>query len=96
MRSGIFAALPYPLRLVIGFLARRANTRTLWGQGTGRFSVDEIATFRQEIWDHVSDLLLTAKTEQQEEPFWLLGGEHPTEADASLYGFVAGTLICDA
>ncbi|KLU88053.1 hypothetical protein MAPG_07040 [Magnaporthiopsis poae ATCC 64411] len=30
------------------------------------------------------------------DPFWLLGGSGPTEADATLFGFVASSLVCAA
>lgn len=29
-------------------------------------------------------------------PFWLLGGSGPTEADATLFGFIASSLVCAA
>jgi len=29
-------------------------------------------------------------------PFWALGGDEPTEVDATLFGFIASSLICEA
>ncbi|KAI9840405.1 MAG: hypothetical protein M1837_001618, partial [Sclerophora amabilis] len=34
--------------------------------------------------------------EVAKKPFWLLGGETPTEADATLFGFITSVLVCTA
>lgn len=119
MRDHILGAMPYPLRVVIGLLAHRGMVATLHGQGTGRYTAEEIAAFRLEIWEAV-DALLTASRDKarardsnkpervhgvlwegqdrgkDKEPFWVLGGQEPTEADATLFGFVVSVLICTA
>lgn len=28
-------------------------------------------------------------------PFWVLGGDDPTEADATVFGFVSSVLVCE-
>jgi hypothetical protein len=82
-------------------LAYRKTMATLHGQGTGRFSGLEIAAFRESIWRDISSLLVESRTKSasskdESECFWLLGGDQPTEADATLYGFIIGALICHA
>lgn len=37
-----------------------------------------------------------ARDEAGRQPFWILGGEEPTEADATLFGFITAGLICTA
>lgn len=54
MRDHVLWALPYPVRVLVGLLIYRNNVATLHGQGTGRFTPEEIATFRHEIWEVLS------------------------------------------
>ncbi|KAK8052658.1 hypothetical protein PG996_011959 [Apiospora saccharicola] len=61
MRDHIFAAMPYPLRVVIGLLAHRGMVATLHGQGTGRYTAEEIASFRLEIWESINSLLTASR-----------------------------------
>ncbi|KAK7993022.1 glutathione S-transferase [Apiospora saccharicola] len=118
MRDHIFAAMPYPLRVVIGLLAHRGMVATLHGQGTGRYTAEEIASFRLEIWESINSLLTASRDKararargssrspgvvwegevggKEKEPFWVLGGEAPTQADATVFGFVVSVLICTA
>ncbi|BCS26292.1 glutathione S-transferase family protein [Aspergillus puulaauensis] len=105
MRDHVLGAVPYPIRVVIGMLIHRTMVQTLHGQGTGRYSADEVQEFRVEAWNAVNDLLVASKvkkTQHQEQqgdadqPFWVLGGEEPTEADTTVFGFVISALICTA
>ncbi|KAI1342963.1 hypothetical protein F5Y15DRAFT_371516 [Xylariaceae sp. FL0016] len=102
MRDHTLSAIPYPLRLLIGLLISRTMTATLHGQGTGRFSDAEVRVLRDEVYAGLNDLLLTSRTHAKggssstEAPFWALGGAEPTEADATLYGFIVSALICTA
>lgn len=100
MREHALSTLPYPLRVVIGFLIYRNTTKYLHGQGTSRYTPDEIRSFRHEIWEAISDLLMSAKAAAnlgvRRSPFWALGGDHPTEADATLFAFIVSVLICTA
>ncbi|CAJ2505675.1 Uu.00g130690.m01.CDS01 [Anthostomella pinea] len=105
-----YHSIPFwPMRYLIGLLIHRSTTATLHGQGTGRYSPDEIAALRREIWDGVGDLLVASRCrsrssggaakineKEEEEPFWVLGGAAPTEADACLFGFIVSVLICAA
>ncbi|KAJ5826383.1 glutathione S-transferase [Penicillium riverlandense] len=98
-RDHLFAAMPYPMRVIIGYLVYRKMTQTLYGQGTMRFSPEEISSFRDEIWANLNGLLTTAKLQRsgkddKEKPFWVLGGDNPTDADSVLFGFIVGALIC--
>ncbi len=97
MRPHVLQALPYPVQLVVGLLAYRENMKRLYGQGTGRFSAEEIASFRQEIWESFDALLAASRRKSKKtEIFWVLGGERPSEADAAVFGFVVAVLVCKA
>ncbi|KAH7141238.1 hypothetical protein B0J13DRAFT_623618 [Dactylonectria estremocensis] len=96
MVAGALAAVPWPLRWLVGLVASRAVARTLHGQGTGRLAADEVAALRAEAWEAIAALLADARPSSASGPFWVLGGDGPTEADASLFGFVASALVCDA
>jgi hypothetical protein len=51
----------------------------------------------REIWDGVSGVLEESRRgANSEDCFWVLGGEGPTEADSTVFGFVVSTLVCDA
>ena len=105
MRSNVLAAIPWPLQSVVGWLAHRGILSALHGQGTGRLSDAEVRTLKEEVW-HSLNALLTESVKSSlcrrgddshdELPFWILGGTEPTEADATVYGFIAGALICTA
>ncbi|KAH6662781.1 hypothetical protein B0J14DRAFT_495535 [Halenospora varia] len=99
MRDHILQAVPYPMRVIIGYMIYRGTVKTLNGQGTGRYSAEEIASFRAEIWQSTNALLSASKfksSDRLEEPFWVLGGPEPTEADTTVFGFITSVLICTA
>ncbi|KAK3681750.1 hypothetical protein B0T22DRAFT_434070 [Podospora appendiculata] len=100
MRAGALAALPWAMRFIVGNLAYAGVKRTLYGQGTGRYTDDEMRGMKREAWETLNALLVEAKTKKgdmdREGPFWVLGREAPTEADATVYGFVVASLICPA
>jgi hypothetical protein len=104
MRDHVLWPIPWAVRVLVGSMVYKKTVAMLQGQGTGRFSAEEIAQFRREIWESFADLLLDGKTkagkdkdkDEDDTPFWLLGGLEPTEADAALFGFVASTLLCTA
>lgn len=92
-REQALSSVPYPIRVLVGFNVFRKVTRTLYGQGCGRYSSDEINLFRREIWFAFDDLLANAaESSDSEEPFWCLGGEHATEADITLFSFIASII----
>ncbi|KAF2490774.1 putative glutathione S-transferase [Lophium mytilinum] len=99
MRDHILSAIPYPIRILVGLLVYRKVVQTLYGQGTGRYSADEIRTFRLEIWENVNALLVCSKSASPEgsrAAFWIFGGAGPSEADAVVFGFVVSVLVCTA
>jgi hypothetical protein len=102
MRDHVFQALPYPVRIVVGMLVYRSTITTLHGQGTGRYTAEEIAYFRKTIWDGINDLLVESKSKAKSAitdsrvPFWVFAGEKPTEADATLFGFIVSVLTSTA
>lgn len=97
MRAHVLAALPYPVQVVVGQLAYRKMAATLWGQGTARFSAPELTKLKTEVWANV-DALLTASSRRRGEDgtFFVMGAHGPTEADTTLYGFIAAGLVCAA
>ncbi|KAL1868805.1 hypothetical protein Plec18167_008110 [Paecilomyces lecythidis] len=102
MRDHVLCALTFPVRLVVGLLIYRGTTQTLHGQGTGRYTPDEIRIFRSEIWEAINGLLISSRARAtvngvpQDQPFWVLEGATPTEADATLFGFIVSVLVCTA
>ncbi|RWA09247.1 hypothetical protein EKO27_g5868 [Xylaria grammica] len=99
MRDHVLWSIPWPVRVFVGNMIYRNTVATLHGQGTGRFSAEEIGLFRREIWESFADLVLESQTKTrvaEGEPFWVLGGPEPTEVDATLFGFVVSTLLSTA
>jgi hypothetical protein len=90
--------MPWPVQVIVGNLVYNKQFRTLRGQGTGTFSAEEITVFRANIWETLNVLVSAAQAQYQdrEGPFWLWGGDTPTEADATLFGFIVSALICEA
>lgn len=98
MRDHAMCKLPYPARVIAGTLAYRGIVQRLHEQGTGRFSDAEISVFTKEIWQAIDGLLGASLEKQQEKGkcFWILGGEKPSEADTSVFGFVVANLVSDS
>jgi glutathione S-transferase len=97
MRDHVLSSIPYLLRIVVGLLAYRGNVKKLHDQGAGRFSDGEIRGFVKEIWGGINGMLSESRRKAEKgRCFWVLGGEEPTEADATLFGFVTSTLVCEA
>lgn len=96
MRDGVLGFLWWPLKVLIGLIAYRGISATLYGQGTGRYTHQEVSWLKYEVWQSVNALLMEARWEGEKGPFWILGGKEPTEADATVFGFVASALVCDA
>lgn len=100
-RDKIFESKPYPVRLLLGQLAYRKFSLAAYLQGSGRHTREETTAATREIWNTINDLLeerrrgkVSAGGEGKGEPFFVLGGEGPTAADASVFGFVVSNLIC--
>ena len=94
--------MPYPVQIVVGLLAYLKMATTLYWQGTARYTYEEIGVFRLEIWESVNALLVASQSKEKRDlnapdhPFWVLGGDEPTEADATLFGFITSALVCTA
>ncbi|KAE8387302.1 hypothetical protein BDV23DRAFT_186454 [Aspergillus alliaceus] len=97
MRDVVLGSLPWPVRVVVGLMIYRKVTRNLLGQGTMLFSTEEINSFNREIWESVDAVLVEARSRYvdraREGPFWVWGGDEPTEADAVLFGFIVSGLV---
>ncbi len=100
MRDHSLGSIPYPIRVVVGILAHWKHSAMLHGQGTLRFTNEELTSFKHDIWGTIAGLLQASKTEatsqNTDDPFWALGGDRPTEADATLFGFIISVLISTA
>lgn len=98
MRSKILGSLSWPLQVIVGNIVYTKITRTLTGMGILNFSADEIHEFRREIWETTANQLVAARAQSRdrEDPFWLWGGDTPTEADTVLFGFIVSGLVCTA
>ncbi|OQU97668.1 Glutathione S-transferase, domain-containing protein [Cladophialophora immunda] len=91
-------SMPYPVRLLVGLLIYRGVTKTLHGQGVGRLTGEEVRSLKSEIWQSI-DSVLNSRLRQapgSDAPVWVLGGEQPTEADATLFGFIVSVLVSDS
>ncbi|GKZ89007.1 hypothetical protein AnigIFM59636_010144 [Aspergillus niger] len=97
MRAHILASLPYPVQVIVGHLIYRKQYQVLHGQGTLRYSDAERTTFKKQIWEEINALLADSRLNSDRKGvFWVLGGQRPTEADVTLFGFIVGALICTA
>ncbi|PGH08821.1 hypothetical protein AJ79_05825 [Helicocarpus griseus UAMH5409] len=101
MRDRVLSNLPYPARVVVGLMIYRNVMKTLHGQGVSRYTAEEIALFTREIWEAVNDYLTISRSkltghDANERPFWILGNEHPTEADTTVFGFIVSVLVSTA
>lgn len=89
-------SVPYPVRVVVGYLVHRSITQTMHGQGVGRLSDEEIRSLKTEIWQSLDNVLKQRLHKSPPgEPVWCLGGKAPTEADATLYGFIVSVLVAE-
>ena len=84
--------------MVLGNIIYNKNVRNLDGQGTGKFTAEEITAFRVDVWDTLNGALEESYAQHrgQEGPFWVWGGDAPTEADSVVFGFIAAGLVCDS
>ena len=78
-----FDAVPASIRPLIAALIRRRVRKSLWGQGAGRYSDDEVATLLARDYGAISAVL-------GEKPY--LFGNEPCGADATVFAFVSGGL----
>ncbi|KAJ5688993.1 hypothetical protein N7462_003385 [Penicillium macrosclerotiorum] len=98
MQSKIFGSLPWPIRTILGNIVYNKTTKAMEGQGTLKFSAEEILGFRHDIWQAMNNYVVAimAKQNDRDGPVWLLGGDQPTEGDAVLFSFIASNLVSKA
>lgn len=97
MRDKVLSPIPWPVRVFVGNMVYKKNIRSMEGQGTLKFTAEEISGFRSEIWELLNETIEASDAQHRGEgPFWVWGGEEPTEADAVIFGFIASGLVCDA
>lgn len=86
------------MQVVLGNIVYRKQIRTLHGQGTLRFTAEEISAFQAEIWAKLNGLLEAARAKCRERhgPFWVWATDGPADADAALFGFIVSAMICEA
>jgi hypothetical protein len=96
MRDTVLAHVPFPIRVILALFIFRSVKSTLQGQGVLRFTDDEAAVMRLEVWESINAMLIESRNKAQaagrDGPFWVLGGDTPTEADPTVFGFVATAL----
>lgn len=65
MRDHALSALPWPVRVLVGQLVYRNTRATLHGQGTLRLTKDEVLASKREIWQAISDALVSARARSE-------------------------------
>ncbi|KAM7207128.1 putative glutathione s [Rhypophila sp. PSN 637] len=90
---GPFAPLPWGVRHLVTALAYRYTRVMLYMQGTGRYTAEEVTSLRGEMIGMLGDFAEASRARSAHEedgPFWILGGEKPSEADFTVFGYLAG------
>lgn len=95
-RDHILQSKPWLIRYIVGNLIHRKIVQTLHLQGCGRFSKEQQKQFRHEIWQTLEQILAVRRqaSQSKSEPFWVLGRQEPTEADAVVYAFINSNQVC--
>lgn len=107
MRDYALSAIPWPIRVFVGQLVYRSSKAMLYGQGTLRLTDAEVRAIKLEVWESISSVLSSVRARKgpsrdtktakpTSELFWFLGGDHPTEVDVTLFGFIVSVLLCTA
>ncbi len=81
--AGFFKAVPAPLRPFVSLMVRRQTRRNLHGQGAGRYTAAERTMLADRAFASLSAIL-------GDKPY--LMGHRPCGADATVFGFVGGSL----
>ena len=85
VRDMLFASVPQSLRSIVAGFFRHRVKRTLFGQGIGRHTPNEIYELGREDLQAVSDIL-------DDNDF--IQGERPSSFDCSVHAFIAGAIQC--
>jgi hypothetical protein len=102
--EGPLSTIPYPIRVLIGLIVYRKNSQASYAQGVGRYSEEELDLLRREAWAAINEFIIAKLPKTRRKgldygemvPFWAFGGDHPTELDATLFGFLTAVLTCPA
>jgi len=92
---GPLSGIIWPLRNLVDHLACNKVSRTMFSQGTGRYSEPELDDLRIEAWSAL-DMLVAQSQELGKGWQSVLGGHSSTSVDACLFGFLATTLMSPA
>lgn len=96
-RDKILESKPFILKFLLGIVIHRKIVQTVHLQGCRRYSAVEQRAFRHEIWETLEAMLAEQRREaKDDQPFWCLGGERPTESDAVVFAFINSALICQS
>ncbi|KAK4208817.1 hypothetical protein QBC37DRAFT_295807, partial [Rhypophila decipiens] len=92
---GPFAPLPWGIRHLVTALTYRYARLMLYMQGTGRYTAEEVTSLRGEMIGVLGDSAEASRArsaahDDEDGPFWILGGEKPSEADFTVIGYLAG------
>ncbi|MEM8690149.1 MAG: glutathione S-transferase C-terminal domain-containing protein [Pseudomonadota bacterium] len=79
-----FNEIPAPVRSFVVWMVRKEVRRNLWGHGLGRHKREELVRLAEKDFAALSNIL-------GDKPYLL--GDRPCGYDASLYGFIASTLV---
>lgn len=86
IRDAFFGSLPFPLKHMIPFVARKGVKSALAKHGIGKHSDEEIMRIAENTLANLSVLLA-------DKPYFF--GESPSTLDAVVYGFVAQVTLVD-
>ncbi|KAK4442473.1 failed axon connections-like protein [Podospora aff. communis PSN243] len=96
MRDKLFGHLPNGAQHVMGLLTFQFVKMMLYFQGTGRHNAEEVRHFTEEAVAAIAGFAESAYERVGKNgsgPFWILGGEKPTEADFTVFGALSGYLV---
>ncbi len=86
VKNTFFGKFPFPLKLIIPFIARRGVIRTLKGQGISRHSKQEVEQICLKTFQALSSLI-------SNKPYIL--GDQPCSLDATVFAFLAEFILVD-
>ncbi|KAK0732567.1 hypothetical protein B0T21DRAFT_412741 [Apiosordaria backusii] len=93
--AGPFAHLRFGLRRLATKGLQGFLRGTLYFQGVGRYSFEEVGVFMREGVEVLGGYARRSYEKMGEDKgvFWILGGKEATEADFSCWGFLVGVLV---
>lgn len=86
VKQAMFSSMPFPLRIIVPYFARKSVLNQINNQGLGRHSREEVLSLAKETLDALSVLL-------SDNDF--IFGDQPCSLDATIYGFLGEVILCD-